>query len=394
MAPIAITFSDDRRRRSALRGPAAPMPEPTPDGRTGRVPAGCVFWVHALDRTFTTGPRITATAASGASPTDSSTWPPPRSAPTSARSSTSGWVTPEIFPSIPVVTTRPEAITYGPLADAATVARRRAACAPTPAGVMTIGDALDDLVIEGKPQCHIVAIAKEQNRPAASVGCALEPGPHRDGRPRDDLRAAGVHASTRSSTRDRAAGRRRRRPSPATPPPTPTASRSLLVSELAPLTDRNLGWLRYLHRKATTADSWEREGHPHEHWDNTSEAPMLCYHRFDLIDSTYAVALMADRTPGVAGGLRADPRRADLPPHRLVGGRGLADPDRRRPRPGQLPRPVPDAHPRRRTGATTTSRAGPRTASSRGACSGIRSAPTGTSSSRASSSSCSASTGV
>jgi Linalool dehydratase/isomerase len=65
----------------------------------------------------------------------------------------------------------------------------------------------------------------------------------------------------------------------------------------APLSARNLGWLRYLHRKATTADSWEREGHPHEHWDNLSEAPMLCYHRFDLIDSTYAVALMADRTP-------------------------------------------------------------------------------------------------
>ena len=65
----------------------------------------------------------------------------------------------------------------------------------------------------------------------------------------------------------------------------------------APLNERNLGWLRYLHRKATTPDSWEREDHPHEHWDNTSEAPMLCYHRFDLIDSTYAVALMADRTP-------------------------------------------------------------------------------------------------
>ena len=64
-----------------------------------------------------------------------------------------------------------------------------------------------------------------------------------------------------------------------------------------PLSASNVGWLRYLHRKATTEDSWERQGHPHEHWDNTSEAPMLCYHRFDLIDSTYAVALMADRTP-------------------------------------------------------------------------------------------------
>lgn len=65
----------------------------------------------------------------------------------------------------------------------------------------------------------------------------------------------------------------------------------------APLTERNVGWLRYLHRKATTPDSWDREDHPHAHWDNTSEAPMLCYHRFDLIDSTYAMALMADRTP-------------------------------------------------------------------------------------------------
>src|SRR4051794_9349059 len=69
------------------------------------------------------------------------------------------------------------------------------------------------------------------------------------------------------------------------------------MSNLPPLSDRNVGWLRYLHRKATTPDSWDREGHPHDHWDNTSDAPMLCYHRFDLIDSTYAVALMADRTP-------------------------------------------------------------------------------------------------
>ena len=69
------------------------------------------------------------------------------------------------------------------------------------------------------------------------------------------------------------------------------------MSPLAPLTDRNLGWLRYLHRTAPTSDDWDREGHPHAHWDNVSDAPMLCYHRFDLIDSTYAVALMADRTP-------------------------------------------------------------------------------------------------
>ena len=63
------------------------------------------------------------------------------------------------------------------------------------------------------------------------------------------------------------------------------------------LSARSQGWLRYLYRKATTPDSWDRDGRPHEHWDALSEAPMLSWHRFDLIDSCYAVALMADQTP-------------------------------------------------------------------------------------------------
>ena len=63
------------------------------------------------------------------------------------------------------------------------------------------------------------------------------------------------------------------------------------------LAARSVGWLRYLYRKATTPDSWEREGRPHPHWDDLSDPPMLCWHRFDLIDSTYAIALMADVTP-------------------------------------------------------------------------------------------------
>jgi len=63
------------------------------------------------------------------------------------------------------------------------------------------------------------------------------------------------------------------------------------------LDQRSVGWLRYLYRKATTPDSWDRDGQPHEHWDDLSDPPMLCWHRFDLIDSTYAVAMMADITP-------------------------------------------------------------------------------------------------
>ena len=39
--------------------------------------------------------------------------------------------------------------------------------------MMVMTDALPDLRIEGKPQCHIIAVAHEQHRVAASVGCAL-----------------------------------------------------------------------------------------------------------------------------------------------------------------------------------------------------------------------------
>ena len=39
--------------------------------------------------------------------------------------------------------------------------------------MMVLSDAIPGLPVEGKPQCHIVALAKEHSRPAASVGCAL-----------------------------------------------------------------------------------------------------------------------------------------------------------------------------------------------------------------------------
>ena len=63
------------------------------------------------------------------------------------------------------------------------------------------------------------------------------------------------------------------------------------------LSDRSLGWLRYLHRKAHTPDDWNREGRPHPHWDDRSDPPMASWPRFDLTDSSYAMALMAQTTP-------------------------------------------------------------------------------------------------
>ncbi|MDG2428438.1 MAG: hypothetical protein P8M16_08430 [Acidimicrobiales bacterium] len=70
-----------------------------------------------------------------------------------------------------------------------------------------------------------------------------------------------------------------------------------LTNSPLPLDKRSLGWLRYLHRKATTPDNWNRDGQPHPHWDDRTGEPMLSWHRFDLVDSSYALALMADRTP-------------------------------------------------------------------------------------------------
>jgi uncharacterized protein (DUF169 family) len=160
VAPIAITFAtaDDAPPFAAAD---EPMLAPTADGRTGRVSAGCVFWVYALERTFSTRPEDHGNCSVG-----SLTHGLIDLATAAERADVgalveAGWVTPDIFPAIPVVATRPEAITYGPLAETSeppdvVLVRTNAR------GVMTIGDAVPDLVIEGKPQCHIVAIAKEE----------------------------------------------------------------------------------------------------------------------------------------------------------------------------------------------------------------------------------------
>jgi hypothetical protein len=56
-----------------------------------------------------------------------------------------------------------------------------------------------------------------------------------------------------------------------------------------PTLDRRAqGWLRYLYRKATTPDDWDRSGEPHPHWDDISDPPMLCWHRFDWFHSAIA----------------------------------------------------------------------------------------------------------
>ena len=77
-----------------------------------------------------------------------------------------------MVPQIPAVRTRPGTVTYGPLQDTPVdpdVVLRRVHAKQ----LMVLADALPGLRIEGKPQCHIIAVAQEENEPAASVGCAL-----------------------------------------------------------------------------------------------------------------------------------------------------------------------------------------------------------------------------
>ena len=168
--PIAITFSD-----AAPEGVAAvdaPMPEPLPDGRTGRVPAGCVFWNHGTQSTFSTVKADHGNCSVGSLTHGFATLDEVAGNSDVAALLETGWVTMDVVPQIPVVTEKPGAVTYGPLAETPmdpNVVLLRV----NGKQMMVLSDAVPGLRIEGKPQCHIVAIAKEQGEIAASVGCAL-----------------------------------------------------------------------------------------------------------------------------------------------------------------------------------------------------------------------------
>jgi uncharacterized protein (DUF169 family) len=83
-----------------------------------------------------------------------------------------GWVAAEVVAKIATVKEKPTSIVYGPLRDV-----------PVEPSVillrlngkqqMLLHDAWPGLRFEGKPQCHIIAIAKERGEIAVSVGCML-----------------------------------------------------------------------------------------------------------------------------------------------------------------------------------------------------------------------------
>jgi uncharacterized protein (DUF169 family) len=168
--PLAISFT--QAPVPGVEPFAEAMPEPTEDGRSGRVPAGCVFWMKAAERTFSTVAEDHGNCSVGSVTHGFKTLEEVGNLSDVGALVGAGWVAPEMFPQIPVVAERFRYVTYGPLKDSPRLPdvvflRINAKQA------MTLSDAIPGLRFEGKPQCHIVAIAKEQETVAVSVGCML-----------------------------------------------------------------------------------------------------------------------------------------------------------------------------------------------------------------------------
>ena len=168
--PMAITFSKDEP--PGVKEFDSPMPEPMPDGRTGRVAAGCVFWIEARASTFSTQPEDHANCSIGSLTHGLKTAEEVAGNSDVAALLESGWLTMDNLPRIPAVKTRPSFITYGPLAESP-VDPDVVFLRLNPKQAMLLSDAVPGLRFEGKPQCHIVPLAKEQNEVAISVGCML-----------------------------------------------------------------------------------------------------------------------------------------------------------------------------------------------------------------------------
>lgn len=167
-APVAITFLEspppDVSRFSS------PMSEPTEDGRSGRVSAGCVFWAYGHEATFATVPedhgncsvgRFTHGLAQAEEIVDKADV---------AALLDVGWVTMEAFSDVATLGREPSSIVYGPLGDAVgtpDVVLLRV----SPRQMMEIADAVE-VEFSGKPQCQIVPRAAA-GAISASMGCAL-----------------------------------------------------------------------------------------------------------------------------------------------------------------------------------------------------------------------------
>jgi len=168
--PISISFCSDVPE--TVPAFQSTYPEPMDDGRTGAVSAGCVFWVKSLKRTFVTTAPDHGNCSVGSLTHGFISVEEAGSRADVAAMCEANWVRPEIFPDIPVVKSPPAAIVYGPLSD----------CESDPdvifirligKQVMQLHSSVASLRFEGKPQCHIIPLAKEHGEISVSLGCML-----------------------------------------------------------------------------------------------------------------------------------------------------------------------------------------------------------------------------
>jgi uncharacterized protein (DUF169 family) len=148
------------------------MPPATADGRTGAVAASCVFWVEGTQRLFATTAEDHGNCSVGGLTHGFKTMAEIAHNADVAALCETGWVTPEAVAKIAVVREKPTSVVYGSLRD----------MSAEPSVIllrlngkqqMLLHDAWPSLRFEGKPQCHIIPIAKESGEIAVSVGCML-----------------------------------------------------------------------------------------------------------------------------------------------------------------------------------------------------------------------------
>lgn len=168
--PIAIAFLDEAPR--GITHFDAPMSEPARDGRRGRVPAGCVLWKLAEERSFYTVPEDHGNCSIGSVTHGFKKLQEVESNEDIRELCECGWLGKPGELDLPVISRHYDFVYYGPLSQThlqpdVVLLRINAK------QMMVIHDAIPDLIIEGKPQCHIVPVAKEMRRPAVSLGCML-----------------------------------------------------------------------------------------------------------------------------------------------------------------------------------------------------------------------------
>ena len=168
--PLAITFATGAARRRTVLRRSGPASHARRSNR--RVAAGCVFWIKAAERTFATAPEDHGNCSVGSLTHGLTTLEEAAGQADVAALVESGWVSPEALPAIPTVKARPDSIVYGPLSETP-VEPDVVFLRLNAKQLMVLHDAWPSLRVEGKPQCHIIAIAKEQGEVAASVGCML-----------------------------------------------------------------------------------------------------------------------------------------------------------------------------------------------------------------------------